>query len=441
MKRWTIATIILVALLLLVGTGMAALAAGNSPLAGTKIVVAVRSLPETDFIVSRIAEFEKQTGIKVTLVTYAEQQLREKEVQDLSTGAGTFDVIALDSVYIPEFARNGWLVPIEKYLPKSYDVKDIKSSVRGLLSLNGQLYGAPVYAEITQLMYRKDLFEKAGLTPPKTMDELVAAAKRFTEAPNMYGIAMRGLRGNGMNVYTWVTWLRSYGGEFLGKDSTPIFNDARGIEATNNYAELLKNYGPPGVASYSWDDVQTAFTSGKVAMIIDANNFYNRIEDPTKSTISGKIGYAVVPKGPAGAFPANYALGFAISKVGARTEKEKQASAEFLAWATSQQMQEAAIDQGIVSVTRATVLDGAKFKSKVDKAWLESTNKSWDITKPNIRPRFTQWREMGDLVGIAVQQVLSGEKSAKDALTGAAAATADILKKAGVYGKPRPYQL
>lgn len=438
MKKWLVTTVALIAMLL-VGSAMATLAASN-PLSGTKIVVAVRSLPETDFIVSRIPEFEKQTGIKVTLVTYAEQQLREKEVQDLSTGAGTFDVIALDSVFIPEFARNGWLVPLDKYLPKDYNVKDIKESARGLLSYNGQLYAGPVYAEITQLMYRKDLFEKAGIKPPKTMEELIEAAKHFNDPPKMYGIAMRGLRGNGMNVYTWVTWLRSYGGEFLSENSEPIFNDAKGIEATNAYADLLKKYGPPGVASYSWDDVQTAFTSGKVAMIIDANNFYNRIEDPKKSTIAGKIGYAVVPAGPAGAFPANYALGFAISSVGARSDKEKQAAAEFVAWATSKEMQEAAIDKGIVSVTRESVLDGSKFKNKMNKEWLESTNKSWDITNPNIRPLFTEWREMGDLVGIAIQQVLSGEKSAKDALNWAADETTKVLKNAGVYGKPRPYK-
>lgn len=175
-------------------------------------------------------------------------------------------------------------------------------------------------------------------------------------------------------------------------------------------------------------------------MIIDANNFYNRIEDPKKSTIAGKIGYAVVPAGPAGVFPANYALGFAISSVGARSNKEKQAAAAFVAWATSKNMQEAAIDKGIVSVTRDSVLNGSKFKNKMNKEWLESTNRSWDITNPNIRPLFTEWREMGDLVGIAIQQVLSGEKSAKDALNWAAEETTKVLKNAGVYGKPRPYK-
>lgn len=432
--RWTVVvtTVLVVALL-----SMPALA--QSSLAGATITVALRSLPETDFIVSRLGEFQKATGVKVNIVTYAEQQLREKEVQDLSTGAGQFDVIAVDSVFIPEFARAGWLVPLAPYLGKDYDLQDIPKSVLGLLSWNNVLYAAPVYAEITQLMYRKDLFEQAGIKVPETFEELEKAAAYFTNAPRMYGLAMRGLRGNGMNVYTWTQWFRSYGGEFLDEQSRPIFNNEAGVKATEEYARLLKQYGPPGVASYSWDNVQTAFTSGQVAMIIDANNFYTRIEDPTKSTIAGKIGYAVVPAGPKGRFPGNYALGFAISSVGARSDVEKQASAAFIAWATSKEMQMASLKAHIVSQTRNSVLNSPQFAAALKKDWISSTIESWRITNPNYRPLFPGWRSMGDLIGIAVQEVIAGNRTAKAALDEAAKATAELFQRTGQYGEPRPY--
>ena len=428
---------LVVALVMVVSSATPAAA---QDLAGTKITVALRSLSETDYIVSRLAEFEQATGIDVTIVTYAEEQLREKEVQDLTTGAGQFDVLAIDSVFIPEFARAGWLVPLEPYLSPDYDLADIPESTKGLLSWKGVLYAAPVYAEITHLMYRKDLFEKEGIPVPTTFEELEAAAAHFTRPPMLYGIAMRGLRGNGMNAYTWATWFRSYGGEFLDEQSRPIFNNEAGVKATEEYARLLQKYGPPGVAGYSWDNVQTAFTSGRVAMIIDANNFYTRIEDPNKSAIAGKIGYANVPAGPYGSFPANYALGFAISSVGARSNQEKLASAAFISWATSKQMQMDSLDAGIVSQTRNSVLQSEKFIKTLNPEWLASTRESWAITNPNLRPLFPGWRSMGDLIGIAVQQVIAGEKSAKDALDEAAAATTELFKRTGDYGQPRPYE-
>lgn len=432
---WRTVVAVLLATLALGATALA-----ESQLAGTTITVALRSLPETDFIVGKLHEFQRATGIRVNVVTYAEQQLREKEVQDLSTGAGQFDVIAIDSVFIPEFARAGWLVPLAPYLPVDYDLQDIPQSVHGLLSWNNVLYAAPVYAEITHLMYRKDLFEQAGLKPPETLEELEKAAARFTNPPRTYGLALRGLRGNGMNVYIWAQWLRSYGGEFLDEQSRPIFNNEIGVKATEEYARLLKQYGPPGVASYSWDNVQTAFCSGQVAMIIDANNFYTRIEDPTKCSIAGKIGYAVVPAGPAGRFPGNYALGFAISSVGARSDAEKQAAAAFIAWATSKEMQMASLSAGIVSQTRNSVLTSPQFAAALKPDWIASTVESWRITNPNYRPLFPGWRSMGDFIGIAVQEVIAGNRTAKAALDEAARATADLFQRTGQLGQPRPYQ-
>src|SRR5262249_22551725 len=54
-------------------------------------------------------------------------------------------------------------------------------------------------------------------------------------------------------------------------------------------------------------------------------------------------------------------------------------------------------------------------------AWMKLSLASLAAAKADYRPRFEQWREVGDLVGIAVQQVVAGEKSAPDALGGAQA--------------------
>jgi len=429
MKRLAVLVLVLFVL-------VAPVYAQDMPYKGVRITVALRSLPETDFIVSKLAEFKMMTGINVQIVTYPEQQLREREVIDVSTGAGAYDVIAIDSVFIPEFAKAGWITPLEPYLDPSYNVEDISAFVRGLLSYEGKIYAGPVYSEATQLMYRKDLFEEAGLQPPQSMEEYEEYAKKFTNPPDLFGVAMRGLRGNGMNIYIWSEWLWSYGGKYFDENWNPVFNSPEGVLATENYAKLLQNYGPPGVATFGWDDVQNAFTSGKVAMIIDATNFYTRIEDPTKSAIAGKIGYAVVPAGPAGRFPGNYSLGFAISAVGAKTDQEKGAAAEFIKWATSQDIElSKALQANIISVTRDSVFNDPAFQAKFGGDWLTSTVESFKITNPGYRPLIEEWREIGDRLGIAVENVIAGIQPAKEALDEAAAYAAEVLVRTGKLKK------
>ncbi len=409
------------------------LGAGLNVASAVEVVVALRSLPETDYIVERVGDFEKETGIKVNIVTYPEQQLRQKEIMDLTTGAGTFDVFAMDSVFVPELAKAGYVVPLDDYISEEYELEDVMQAVRDLLSRDGKLYGAPIYQETTILMYRKDLFEKEGVKVPDTLEEMTQLAEKFTDPPNMYGYAMRGLRGNGMNIYIWAQWLRSYSGRFftdLTDQRKPLFNSPEAIEATKKYAELLQKYGPPGSSSYSWDDVQTAFASGKTAMIIDATNFYNRIEDPEKSFISGKIGYAVVPKGPAGSFPGNYAMGFAISAVGAKTDEEKEAAAKFIQWATSKEMELGkALEANIVSISRKSVFESKEFQSKMAPDWVEAAKKSAEITMPNYRPLVPEWREVGDLLGIAVESVISKQQTAEDALNEAQKKAEEVMAK------------
>jgi maltose-binding protein MalE len=50
-------------------------------------------------------------------------------------------------------------------LGDDYDVDDILPAIRGGLSVDGKLYAAPFYGESAMIMYRTDLFEKAGPRP------------------------------------------------------------------------------------------------------------------------------------------------------------------------------------------------------------------------------------------------------------------------------------
>ncbi|MEM3872928.1 MAG: sugar ABC transporter substrate-binding protein [Nitrososphaeria archaeon] len=402
----------------------------SKPYEGISLAAPVETLPCTQMVAERLPEFEKQTGIKVDWIFMPETDRRAKIRLDATTGAGTYQIFGIDIMYIPEFAEAKWIVPIKKYLDADYDFDDILPGFREAYGWKGEYYGVPVYGETTLLMYRKDLFELEGIKVPTTMDELWAAAEHFYRPPNMYGIALRGIRGEGLNVYTWTGFLRAFGGEYL-KDGVPVFNSQEAIQATTFYRDIIKKFGPPGVSSFSWEDVEEIFKAGKCAMIIDASDFATRLEDPTKSLVAGKVGYALVPSGPAGRFPSIYTFGLSISAIGCKTEKIKEAAGHFISWATSKESEKIRAMMGDVSIDRESIFYSDLYKEKFGKypGYIESVVESYKEALPDYRPRIPEWPEIGDKLGIVLEEIFAGTKDVKTGLNEAVDYAKKILKK------------
>src|SRR5918995_355371 len=119
--------------------------------------------------------------ITLQWVTLEENILRERVTTDIATKGGQFDVMTIGTYEVPIWAKQGWLLPLEN-LGADYDVDDLLPAIRGGLSADGKLYAAPFYGESSMVMYRKDLFEKAGLTMPDapTWDFIADAARKTT---------------------------------------------------------------------------------------------------------------------------------------------------------------------------------------------------------------------------------------------------------------------
>lgn len=407
--------------------------------AGVTINVACRRLPAMDFIGQNAKLFEEYTGAKVQFTNFPENELRSKLVADASAKAGGFSLYCLDGNYVPLFANNSWIKPVGSLLVPAYKLGDIEKSLQGLYSWTGKLYGLPIYSEQTILYYRKDLLEAAKIKVPNTLEEFEAAAKALTKPPSVYGASLRGLRGEGMNVYTWSGWLRSYGGTFLDSKMNPNFASPEAIEATTRYANIIKNYGPPGAGAFGWPEVSSAFSAGRIAMIVESTAFYPTFNDPKQSSVAGKVGYALVPAGPKGRFPANYSIGMALPAVTKNSSAASdKAAAAFLQWSTSQEMEFARTEAGVGNQDRISVSNSALLKSKLDPAYIAAVNGSAKITKSEYRPLIPQWREMGDIIGEEIGKVFVGTDTAEAALKRAQDKVAANFKAAGVLGTARP---
>lgn len=407
---------------------------------GVTINVACRHLPAMDFIQSHKALFEQATGAKINFTDYPENDLRSHIVADAANKAGGFQLYCLDNNYIPLFASSNWVLPLDASIKPAYKLDDVFDSLKGSYSWDGKLYGLSIYSEVTILYYRKDLLAAANLPVPKTIAEMETTARALTKPPRTFGVALRGLRGEGMNVYTWTGWLRSYGGDFLKPDMTPDFDSPAAVEGTEHYAKLIQDSGPPGSGTWGWPQVSSSFAAGRVAMTVESTAFYPTFIDPKQSNVVGKIGYAVVPAGPKGAYPANYAIGLAVASSVDPKSKTFDAASSFLQWATSQQMEFARTAKDIGNEDRKSVNQSDLLKSKLDPGYIKAVSDGQAITKTEYRPMIPQWREMGDIIGAQIESVFTGSKPAGDALTAAAAEVADRFKTEGLAGKPRAYK-
>src|SRR4029453_16578463 len=120
------------------------------------------------------------SGVKVT---YAKQQWNG--IQDKLTTAlasnNPPDVIELGNTQTAKFAASGALADLTgkvSDLGGSNWLKALTESGAG----DGKQYGIPFYAANRVVIYRTDLFEKAGAEAPTSMDEWIAAGKKVAAA-------------------------------------------------------------------------------------------------------------------------------------------------------------------------------------------------------------------------------------------------------------------
>ncbi|HEX7056490.1 MAG TPA: sugar ABC transporter substrate-binding protein [Bacilli bacterium] len=306
------------------------------PYAGQTIKIVMANHPWADAIKQLLPQFEQETGIKVDLTSYFEDQLTQKLTVQFTSGSTTPDAFMYRPLQEGKlYYMNGWLEPLDSYVNKDaeYDFNDFSKSAVGSTTVDGHIAGVPIITEQEILYYRKDLLAKANLEVPKTIDELVAAAKKLHDPQNgIYGFVARGQQSA---LVTQVSsFIYSEGGDF-SKDGKATVNTPEAIKGMSIYADLLKNYGPPGVANMSWPQAIGIFAQGKAAFYTDADSIYKNATDPSKSKIADQVGFAVFPAGDAGSKPYNVtSWGLAINSKSAH----KDAAWAFVQWATSKKI-------------------------------------------------------------------------------------------------------
>jgi ABC-type glycerol-3-phosphate transport system substrate-binding protein len=408
--------------------------------AGSTINVLMMTTQEAEAIKEVVPAFQGLTGITVNWAELEQNAQADKLNVEFRSGAGSIDACQVDFMLLPAWATAKYLEPLDSYLgnskytdPAWYDQGDFLKGIWDAGKWNGAQYLIPMSAESSILIYRKDLFDANGLQVPTTFTDLEAVAKALDNPPTIYGIGNRGLRGSGQNVYIWTTFLRGFGGDFFKSypsDYTPTLDSDAAIQATQFYADLDKNYGPPGVANWSNLETYQGARDGVTALYVDATPHAPLVDDPVSSKTAGLWGNAVVPAGPAGAFPAIYSHTLAIPA----GSKNKVAAWLWVMFSTSPPSEHVrSLKTG--DPARASSFRTDEFKATLGRvgggSYLTTAVDSMNAAMPDFRPRFPDWNQMGDRIGVAVQSVIAGEQDASTAMKSCQADVVQMLTSNG----------
>ncbi len=446
-KVWTIS----VMLILVVMIGFLAGCAGSAPAAeqqpaeeaapaaGEEVTINFMADSRSEFVNMQgmLPEFTGDTGISVNMVQLQETPLRAKTGLELSAPSTDIDVIMTDFQLMKKYAEAGVLAPLDECLDESgrFDEANYQAPFLDALRYEGDLYGLPLYQDTNILMYRADVFAELGLDVPETVEELAEVAAAITEwgkDEGMYGIALRGQRGMGVNEWTWPAFLWAYGGSYykdFPNDMHPNLDSPEAIAALEYYVNMINNYAPPGAANYSYVEVQTDLMQGNAAMIIDSATLGIRAENPDESKAAGKLGYAVMPGGDGGQQPGFYTWSVVIPA----EAENKAAACEFLAWLLDPEVAPdigwSAPNQALEQVYAIPAYPGYDQSQPL----IDVMKASLAIADADYRPRAAEQTEVGTAISVAISEAIAGDKTPEQALKDANAVIDKIMQDAGHY--------
>jgi multiple sugar transport system substrate-binding protein len=418
---------------------------------GAEIDIDFSAHSMSDALVSMLPEFGKKTGIKVKYQVAQENDFRAKLNAQLASGDSSVDIFMTGPSTNWEYSAGKWIEDLQPYVDNpeltaaDWDFADLFQSAVNVNRWTGEefgglgrgpLYAIPMNEEGYSLAYRKDVLDRAGLKAPETVDELVADAAKLNgyeiNGKKLDGFVARGQEFWPTLITGYGTVLAAYGAKDLNADGTSAAASPESIEATKRWVALLKS-GPSDIASYGWEQAQASFAAGNAVFLLDADHMAEVFENPKKSQVAGKVGYALEPSGPAGRGSGIWLWSLGMNAY----SKNKEAAWLFIEWASSKEIMAMTVPFGNINPTRKSVANGPEMTRFVanwgdyNKIWAENLDKyaSWRWNPS------TGFSEAGNRWALAAQEAFVLGKDPADTLKEAAKDINVVMDRARANAK------
>jgi multiple sugar transport system substrate-binding protein len=328
----------------------------------------------------------------------------------------TYDLVYLDVAWLPKFASQGWLKPLDELFPAEKQKEFLPGDLMGS-RFEGKIYRVPVQSDGGMLYYRKDLVSPA----PKTWAELVAAAKKAQKPPELWGFVFQGKQYEGL-VCDFLELVWGFGGDLLDEKGGVVIDKPQAVAALTAWVDAIHKdkISPEGVLTYQEEEARHAFQEGKAVFMRNWPYAWNLLQEE-KSPVRGKVGIIPMVHGPSGKSAATLGgWGFALSSF----TKHPAEAWKFVEFAASAESQKLAYMKGGILPTRKALFSDADVIAK------SPHMKELGGVLANARPRpmHPKWARMSDILQLHVSKALSKQEEPQAALSAAAKEISDQLK-------------
>jgi multiple sugar transport system substrate-binding protein len=394
--------------------------AGNKPYDGVTLNLASQNDQFAAVMADLVPRFKDETGISVKVDILSYPDLLTKVTSDFIGHTKGYDVLTMDIVWAGQFAQSGYTVELSDWIKRDAAEIKVDDIYPVLMSALGNYKGKQVafpfagYANV--LAYRKDLYEAAGLKPPETMEDLVAAAYKLTDpAKHQYGFVANGQKGPAV-AQDWMQYNAQMGGSILDKSGKPALNSEANLKSLTTYRDLFAKAAPPGASDYDWGGREESFRQGLAANMQTWSIGAAGYNDPAQSKIVGKAGIVLAPPGKG--LPKKYGVGgWGLAINNDIDQRNKEAAWIFIKWIASPAVHKEMNLRGAGSYLRISETHDPDLLAKYD--FLPVIDQTFVNGDGEYRPRIPQYPQIQDILGTAVNAVLVGNVDPKQALDGA----------------------
>jgi multiple sugar transport system substrate-binding protein len=212
-----------------------------------------------------LADFTQKTGVKTKLVAVPEDQLATLMTNAAAAGKLPDVVLATPVGDSHTYAREELFdVDAAQAVVDKLGKDTFSQKALDLVSQEGKATGVPSDGWGQLLIYRSDLFKKAGIDPPESLDDIEAAAKQLN-GDGIAGITLATAPGDGFTSETFEHVGLASGCQLVNDQGDITFDSPECIEALEWYGNVASNYSVQG--NQNVDTTRATYFAGRAAMM------------------------------------------------------------------------------------------------------------------------------------------------------------------------------
>lgn len=248
-------------------------------------------------VLDNIKLFEEQyPGVKINLTDYSWTAYHETMVNRFSSNTAT-DVAYSGGDWLPEWAKAGWVVPLEDYYPKvkEYAPKIVNYAVKDM-TYDGKLYGLPYYADITSFLYNEKLLQDNGIeNPPESWEELADQMAFLQDKGIETPMALEFAQAMPTTLENFTAMIFGQGGELFNENFDVLFTD-ESSPAWQQLQWLADQYAAKAITLLPHEtDVVKAMNTGAHVFTVLYNYNLAELNNKATSPLAGQYKIALMP--------------------------------------------------------------------------------------------------------------------------------------------------